>query len=272
MAEHSARYRRLAEALTARGYAIYADDHRGHGQTCPSRESLGHFADADGWNKLVDDQTVITEEIQGRHPNLPVFLLGHSMGSYIARAVAIRHGARYRGLLLSGTSYDPPGLVKLLRVVASLEGLRLGKTGKSALLRKLTFEAFNKTIADPRTTCDWLSRDKAEVDKYIADPFCGFACTNQLWWDLSGGLLEIGSVANIAKMPKDLPIYVLAGEHDPINNKLSGIKRLRKALEKAGMKSVTVRVYQEARHELFNETNREEVTHDLVEWLDRQLA
>jgi alpha-beta hydrolase superfamily lysophospholipase len=190
------------------------------------------------------------------------------MGSYIARTVAIRHGDRYQGLIVSGTSHDAPMAYMLAGLLAKAERLRLGKHGKSPLLRKLSFEAFNAKIAAPRTPADWLSRDPAEVDKYNADPFCGFECTTQLWVDLFGGLVEICTASNIARMPKTLPILVIAGEHDPLNNRLAGIRKLHKALEDAGIKDLEQRVYAGARHEVFNETNREEVTHDLLAWLE----
>lgn len=272
MAEHSARYARLAEALTAQGIAVYANDHRGHGHTAADPSALGFFADSEGWEKVVDDQHVLTEEIKSRHPKLPVILFGHSMGSYIARGTAIRHGSDYHALVLSGTGHDSPTVYKSLRMIIGAENLRQGKHGKSALISKLTFEAFNKQIANPRTPCDWLSRDPVEVDKYVADPFCGFPCSNQLWWDVMTGLAEICTPAQIARMPKSLPVYVMSGEEDPVNNKLAGIRKLRKAYEDTGMLSVTVRLYQGARHELTNEINRDEVTHDLLEWLNQQLT
>ncbi|MFT3928367.1 MAG: alpha/beta hydrolase [Myxococcales bacterium] len=272
MAEHSARYARLAESLTAQGIAVYANDHRGHGHTAPAPSALGYFADSDGWEKVVDDQQVLTEEIKSRHPGLPVVLFGHSMGSYIARGAALRHGDEYRALVLSGTGHDSPTVYKSLRMIIGAENLRLGKRGTSGLISKLTFEAFNKQFENPRTPCDWLSRDPAEVDKYVADPFCGFQCSNQLWHDVMTGLAEICTPSQIARMPKTLPVYVMSGEQDPVNNKLAGIRKLRKAYEDAGMKSVTVRLYQGARHELTNETNRDEVTHDLLDWLNQQLA
>jgi alpha-beta hydrolase superfamily lysophospholipase len=154
------------------------------------------------------------------------------------------------------------------RLVAARERLRVGARGKSALLRKMTFEAFNKKIDDPRTTCDWLSRDPFEVDKYLADPLCGFDSSTQLFWDMFGGMIEIFSPSEIDKLPKALPIYILAGENDPLNNGLAAIKKLHKALETAGLKDVTLRVYPGARHELLNETNRDEITKDLTDWLD----
>lgn len=272
MAEHSGRYARLAEALTEQGYGVFAADHRGHGKSAQTKESLGYFADEGGWTKVVEDQIDLTEELKSRFPGLPVFLLGHSMGSFIARGVAIRRGGDYRGLLLSGTGHDAPAVYKALRLIIRGEILRLGKTGKSPLISKLTFEGYNKQFKQPRTDYDWLSRDPAEVDLYCADPLCGFQCSNQLWLDVSTGLAEICSHEQIVRMPKTLPVYLLAGERDPINNKLVAIQKLRKALDRAKMASVTVRVYQMARHELFNETNRVEVTRDLVEWLNQQLA
>jgi alpha-beta hydrolase superfamily lysophospholipase len=272
MAEHSARYARPARALTEHGYAVYADDHRGHGKTALRSEELGHFADEGGWELVVGDQLELLEEITARHPGLPVFLLGHSLGSYIARAVAMRAGTALAGLILSGTSHDFPVRYQPYRLFARIEGVRLGKRGKSRLLRSLSLDALNAKFANPRTNADWLSRDAAEVDKYVADPLCGFECSAQFWHDVYGGLIEICSPRNIEEMPHDLPIYIMAGSLDPLNGRLSAIRRLHQALESAGMVDVTVRVYEGARHELFNELNRDEVTRDLISWLDQRLA
>ncbi len=272
MAEHSARYARLAQALTDRGYAVYAHDHRGHGHTARTPDDLGHFGDRDGWKKVVDDVRCVLEEAKARHPGLPVYLMGHSMGSYIVRGFALQHGDAIAGLILSGTTHDAPLAYQAPRLIVAAERLRLGKRGKSALIRKLTFDSFNKRFTDPRTAYDWLSRDTAEVDKYGGDPLCGFDCTTQLWWDVLGGLAEICTQDHLARMPKALPIYILAGEMDPVNNQLAGIRKLKKALGDAGFESVTTRIYPGARHELTNETNREEVTQDLLSWLHDRVA
>jgi alpha-beta hydrolase superfamily lysophospholipase len=268
MAEHSARYARFAQALTGHGYGVYVNDHRGHGHTVTRREDLGHFADENGWEKVVTDQLALLAEIQSRHPDSRVFLMGHSMGSYIARSTALRGAHMLAGLILSGTSHDTPIAMKGARAVAAVERLRLGPRGKSALLRKLTFDAFNAKIDDPRTTCDWLSRDPFEVDKYLADPLCGFECSTQLFHDMFGGMAEIFSPAELKRLPKQLPIYIMAGELDPLNNRLAAIKKLHKALELAGLTDITLRVYPGSRHELLNETNRDEATRDVLEWLD----
>jgi alpha-beta hydrolase superfamily lysophospholipase len=271
MAEHSARYARLSDALTRRGYAVYAHDHRGHGRTAHSAEDLGFFADQNGWEKVVDDLHVVLEEAKSRHPGLSVFLLGHSMGSYIARGLAHRRGSEIAALILSGTTHDQPLTYLASRAtLVAAERLRLGKRGKSKLLKQVTFDSFNRRIEKPRTSCDWLSRDPAEVDKYINDPLCGFECTTQLWWDVLGGLAEICSPENIQRMPRDLPIYILSGEHDGVHNKLAGIRKLQKVLEDSGFSQLTVRIYPDARHEVFNETNRDEITRDLIAWLDER--
>jgi len=272
MAEHGARYARLAAILTAHHYAVYVPDHRGHGHTPASSADLGHYADDDGWEKVVSDLHEVLDAAKARHPGVPVFLLGHSMGSYIARGLAFRRGDALAGLLLSGTTHDHPLAYQAPRVIVAAERARLGKRGKSAIVKKLTFDAFNKRFEPARTPCDWLSRDPAEVDKYVNDPLCGFECTTQLWWDLLGGMVEMCTPRNVARMPKTLPIYVLAGERDPVNNRLAGIRKLQAALETAGIESVTCRVYPGARHELLNETNRDEITKDLVAWLDSQLT
>lgn len=272
MAEHSARYARLARALNEVGYAVYVDDHRGHGKTVQHADDLGHFADNHGWKLVVGDQLSLLEEIKSRHPGLPVFLLGHSLGSYIARAAAIRAGESWAGLILSGTSHDAPLTYHGYRALARLERLRLGKRGKSRLLRAMSFDAFNAKLVHPRTDADWLSRDEAEVDKYVADPLCGFECSTQLWFDVFTGLIEICSVKKIAKMPHELAVYIIAGEYDPLNGRLAAIRQLHQALEAAGLSRVTVRAYEGARHELFNELNRDEVTRELIGWLDQELA
>lgn len=272
MAEHSARYARLAKALTEQGYAVYANDHRGHGKTAARADDLGHFADENGWDLVVSDQLSLLEEIKSRHSGRPVFLLGHSMGSYIVRAAAIRAGREWAGLILSGTSHGHPAIQAFNRALPRLERRRIGKRGKSWAISKLSFESFNAKFDDPRTSADWLSRDEAEVDKYVADPLCGFDCTVQLWLDLFGGLQEIYTPRMMAQMPPDLPVYVLAGELDPLNERLKDIKKLHRALEKAGSTDVTVRVYPGARHELFNELNRDEITRDLIGWLEQRMA
>lgn len=271
MAEHAARYQRLAEALTAAGYAVYADDHRGHGRTAATADDQGFFAEADGWRTVVADLAELTDRIKQDHPGLPVFFLGHSMGSMLGRGYACDHSDRIDGLVLSGTAGDPGGLVRIMQAIAAIEGRIRGRRAKSTLLDKLSFGNFNKAFAPNRTGFDWLSRDDAEVDKYVADPECGFVCSVGLFQDLGAGMAAINNAENLRRIRKDLPIYLFSGDRDPVGGDTKGVRGVADAFRNAGVKEVTERYYPDGRHEMFNETNRDEVTEDLIGWLDAHL-
>lgn len=270
MAEHSGRYDRLGAALVEAGFALYAHDQRGHGRTA-AHGVLGHYADEDGWNKVVADLASLHASIAQRHQGAPVFLLGHSMGSYIAQAYLMHHGASLQGAVLSGSNFQPVSLYRTAAVVARIERWRQGPTGRSALIEFLSFGSFNKKFKPVRTPFDWLSRDPAEVDNYIADPLCGFRCTNQFWLDLLGGLQQISESSNLAQIDKSLPLLIIGGGCDPVSEG-KRLKDLAHALSGTDHQSVTLNIYPQARHEILNESNREEVTHDLLAWLELALA
>jgi alpha-beta hydrolase superfamily lysophospholipase len=269
MAEHAARYARLAGALTAAGYAVYADDHRGHGKSAGDGE-LGWMG-AGGFRRSVQDIEQLLVFEKAENPGLPAVLFGHSMGSYFAQGFLIEAGSAIKAAVLCGTGGKPSLIAAAGRLVARLERARLGPRGKSKLLTALSFDEFNKAFRPNRTAFDWLSRDDAEVDKYIADPLCGFAVTTQLWVDLLDGLGHISSPAAQARIPHDLPVYVFCGTEDPVGEKTKSVKQLLGAYGQAGLKDVTHKFYPDARHEALNETNREEVTRDLLAWLDARL-
>lgn len=269
MAEHGGRYARLASALTADGYAVYAGDHRGHGRTARGPDEQGFFAEREGWRKCIDDLWLLNRHIAVDHPGLPIVLLGHSMGSFMAQDFISQHGDALAGVVLCGSNGKPPPLAMAGRLIARIERLRLGPHGKSALIRALVFGRFNKPFEPARTPFDWLSRDPAEVDKYAADPLCGaFRASVQLWIDLLDALPEISRPARQARIPKRLPIYVIGGTRDPVGRNTKGLERLLAAYRIAGLERVTHRFYNGARHELFNEISRDEVTRDLIVWLD----
>lgn len=270
VAEHSARYARLAQALVAAGYAVYAHDQRGHGRTA-QRGVLGHYADQDGWNKVVNDLADLNRHIRQQHPGTPIFLLGHSMGSYISQSYLIQHSDQLQGAILSGSNYQPVALYRAAILLARFERWRQGPTGRSALLEYLSFNSFNKAFTPTRTTHDWLSRDPLEVDKYVEDPFCGFRWTNQLWLDMLGGMQYITPCKHLAQVDNALPLLVIGGARDPISEG-KRLENLVKALRRSGNQDVQLRIYPDARHELFNESNRDEVTADLLQWLDQALA
>jgi alpha-beta hydrolase superfamily lysophospholipase len=268
LAEHGGRYARLAQALTAAGYAVYASDHRGHGHTAAGAEDLGFFAARDGWAAVIDDLRQVRRRVGGEHPHVPIVLIGHSMGSFMAQQLMSDDGDAFAGVVLSGTGGKPSALAAAGRLIARLERLRLGPRGRSEMLQAFSFGAFNKQFASARTPFDWLSRDAAEVDKYVADPLCGFPASVQLWIDLLDTLGMVTSAARQARIPKRLPIYVIAGSDDPVGGNSKSVQRLLDAYRAAGLTQVTHRFYAAARHELFNETNRDDVTRDLIQWID----
>jgi alpha-beta hydrolase superfamily lysophospholipase len=272
MAEHAARYARFGEVLTAAGYAVYASDHRGHGKTAGDLERAGFFADNNGWSTVVEDMYAVTRTIREEQPGLPIFLFGHSMGSMLSRTYAIRHGGELEGLILSGTGGDPGMLGKVGQVVAAVEAKVRGKRTPSPLLDKLSFGNFNKPFEPARTPFEWLSRDPAEVDAYIADPWCGFVCTAGMFQDLLGGIALINSDSQVARIPQGLPIYVFSGAEDPVGDKTKGVQQVVNQFRRLGIKDVVVRYYLGARHEVLNETNRDEVMADVVDWLDNHLS
>jgi alpha-beta hydrolase superfamily lysophospholipase len=272
LAEHAGRYARLAQALTGAGYAVYANDHRGHGLTQATPADLGFFAEHDGWRRLLDDVWQLNRQIAADHPGLPLFLIGHSMGSFLAQQFISEHGEALAGVVLSGSDGKPPALASVGRLVARIERLRLGPRGRSGVIHALAFGAFNKAFAPPRTPADWLTRDPAEVDKYVADPLCGFIATTQTWVDLLDALRQIARPELQALIPKRLPIHIISGSTDPVSDGTKRLQQLLAAYRGAGLEHVTHRFYEGARHELFNETNRDEVTRDLILWLDGVIA
>lgn len=266
LGEHHRRYAPLAKALADAGYFVVAHDHRGHGTHLDAAD-LGFLGTTDGWRHLVSDSIAIREQRIGNKSGR-VFLLGHSMGSYVAQSVMLERPEIADGLILSGSTHAPRMQVIIGRWVARFERWRTSPLARSPLLAKMSFGAFNKAFEPARTEFDWLSRDPSEVDKYMADPYCGVASTNQLWIDLLGGLLSIGERRALANLPKRLPVYILSGSDDPVSAG-NRIAALQQHYLDAGLTELEVHVYPEARHELFNETNAEAVRSDLLAVLHR---
>ncbi|MFC8583015.1 alpha/beta fold hydrolase [Streptomyces sp. NPDC057217] len=245
MGEHGARYEPLARALVAAGYAVYADDHRGHGLTMlPGRP--GALGD-DGWNLLVDDLATLTRIAGDNHPEAPVILLGHSLGSFAAQQYLLDHADLVDGIALCGTT----AVDELFAFLAGAGGDVMG--------------SFNAPFQPARTEADWLSRDENQVDAYIADPLCGFTLDEP---SMAGLAAAASRLAEPKGIPADLPLYVLVGDRDPLNQGLTLSDLVVERYRAAGLTEISYRAYPGARHELFNETNRDEVVTDLIAWLD----
>lgn len=270
MAEHCTRYEPIAERLVDDGYVVFAHDHRGHGRSIPQGGLVGHYADQNGWPLVIADTRQVNEHIRQQYPNTPIIIIGHSMGSFITQGYLIQHGRTVDAVVLSGSAQNTPMTIRSARMLAHLEKLRTGPKGRSNLIDMATFASFNRQVVkSPRTGSDWLSRDPQEVDKYVDDPLCGFLCTNQLWLDLTSGLEQISRQRNIRNIPASLPFLLISGERDPVSfdSNHHGIERLAEHLRSGGIREVSVKLYEDARHEIFNEINRHEVIDNLLEWL-----
>ena len=271
MAEHSQRYARFARLLAEQGVAVFALDQRGHGRTAATG-TLGYFANEHGWDTVVNDLCCLNHHIRVDYPQTPIFLLGHSMGSYIALAYLMQHSCSMQGAILSGSNYFKTSLrYRAAMALARFERWRLGAKGRSAWFDKMIFYPHQRAVKQRRTDWDWLSRDAEQVDAYINDPLCGFTCTTQLWLDVLGGLRQITPVKNMVQIDNDLPLLIIGGDADPINKgyRLIG---LASALRESGNRAVDIRLYPEARHEVLQETNHIEVTADIMLWLNTALA
>jgi len=271
MAEHGDRYEDFALFLNKQGFAVFANDHKGHGKTAGSLENLGYFADENGFQQVVNDMHSLTQKINERLANKPVFLLGHSMGSFLSRYYSIENMSNLKGLILSGTAGHPGMLGKVGKVLSNIIIAFSSRKSQTPLMTKLSFGAFNDAFKPNRTDYDWLSRDDAEVDKYVNDLFCGSVFTAGFYNDLLGGLLYVNDQTNFNKTSADLPIYLVAGDKDPVSENGKGVTEVYEKYKKAGIKDAEIKLYPDARHVILNETNKEEVYNDILNWLEKHM-
>ncbi len=265
MAEHIERYDRFAGFLNKQSILVVGADMASHGKSINKAGGIrGYFGPENGWDALVEDIHAVHGAIKRSYCDLPYILFGHSMGSFLARSYAARHGAGVDGFVFCGTAGKNPAL-PIARLLARQEMHSKGPETPSALLNKLSFGAYNKAFRPNRTASDWLSRDEKEVNKYISDPACGFVFTAAGFRDLFDGLDEISGMKWAAKVPRR-PILLIAGGADPVGSNGKGVKQVAQWLEKTGHR-VACKLYPEARHELLNEINREEVQADVLSFI-----
>lgn len=271
-AEHIGRYEDFASKLAEAGIVVYGNDHRGHGKTNGNVGEAICFADEAGFDKVVADMRALTENIQSENPGIPLFLFGHSMGSLLTRRYIQLYGDDLAGAVLSGSGVFSNALLKLGTVVAASEIKRNGRAHPSLLLDKLVFQNFNRSFKAGRTDLDWLSREEAEVDKFLTDPLRGKIGSAGYFHDFFCGLLAMNDVVNIQSIPKNLPLHFISGTADPVGGKGGkGIVQTCRAYQQIGLQDVSCKLYEGARHELLNETNKGEVTQDIIEWIFARL-
>ncbi len=269
MAEHARRYERVAAALTSRGFAVVANDHRGHGQTDP--QALGQFAGEDAFHRMADDIASLHAELGERYPGAPRWLFGHSMGAALVLRAAGLRGLSPSGLIISGPPGGPRAPLVAMAVLSRVAGGVLGEAGMSPGIDALWSAPAKLKFRPRRTPFDWLSGDPAEVDAYARDPACGFVFTRAFYRDLFRGILAAFSRENIRKLSEASPVYVFAGKADPVGFSGAAAERIARELGRAGV-PCTLRLYDGGRHEMLNDVQREAVTAELLAWLERSAA
>lgn len=270
MCETAARYARFAESLTAAGYAVYANDHRGHGLTAGKVTLLGD-AGENGFYWMRRDLAEIGRTARERHPGRPLYLLGHSMGSFLTQKLMCEEdGSLYDGFILSGSN-GPRHMLRAGERLAASQLRLQGPEHRSVLLNALVFGAYNRAFSPVRTAFDWLSSDPAEVDRFIEDPFCGAICTTRFFRDFFRLLREIHTRASLKTLCIDKPVYLFAGDRDPVGFNGKGVLKLAEMYRSQGITDLECKLYPGGRHEMLNEVNREQVIEDLTDWLSRHL-
>ncbi|WP_087972624.1 alpha/beta hydrolase [Oceanobacillus rekensis] len=268
MAEHINRYKEFANFLLKKGFFVIGNDHRGHGKTAEKSGVQGYFSDKDGFTKTTNDLYEITMNVKEFYPDTPIFLLGHSMGSFLVRNYLQEYSAEIHGVILSGTGYYS----KTISIAGKSLAYFLSPKKESNLLNQLAFSSNNKKISDQKNGYEWLTREETVVKKYRDDPLCGFIPTGRFFFDLLSGIISMQNKKRNKMIQKDLPLLIISGDADPIGDYGKGIWKTADIYQKAGLQDISIMLFTDGRHELLNETNREEVYDALYRWTKQQLT
>ena len=271
IAEHIGRYADFMAFLAENGFLAVGNDHLGHGGSSRNNVEKGLFALKNGWTYAVDDMAKLHDIMHAEVPDVPYILFGHSMGSFLTRTYILRYPEKYDLVILSGTGHQSKALVTGGCLMADALCATAGAGAWGDTLNKAAFGSYLSRIENPRTPCDWLSRDEAVVDRYMADENCGFVCKNGLYRDMMHGIKFIMKPDNLALMDKTKPVYFLSGAEDPVGDYGKGVERAYKAFCSAGCTDVMMKLYPGGRHEMLNETNRDEVYRDTLSWIESRL-
>lgn len=268
VAEYAGRYDHFARFLTGHGFAVCGEDHLGHGKTVTDGK-YGYFGKQNGWSTVTADVHQLRQLMGEKFPGIPYILLGHSMGSFLTRTYLCRYPGTVDGAILSGTGQERAVLVGFGKAIASLISLLRGPDAVSKLVNDLSLGAYNKQFKPNRTTADWICRDEAVVDKYLQDPFCTFIPTVGMYRDMLGGLQYISSGKALSRMDPNTPVYLFSGDQDPVGSNGTGVKKVHGYFKKYGTKDLSLKLYPGGRHEMLNETNKDEVYADVLAWLEK---
>ena len=265
MAEHIGRYNWLIKKLNNDGYHVISIDHRGHGNRIGDNPK-GFFDDQNGWNLVVEDLSLLIKQSKQEHPNLKQFLIAHSMGSWIALS-ALQNNIAIDGLILSGSSKPAKFIILIQKILIKIQILFFGKKSVSLFLDNITLGSYNNFFKPNRTKKDWISSDDDNVDNYIADSLCGFPVTNGLWDDLANGILKVFNNNNYSLSDNSIPIFIISGSKDPVGENGKGVIRLNNFLSNI-FSNVSIKIVDEARHEVFSETTKENSYNTLIKFIE----
>ena len=269
LAEHGARYARFAKFLSAKGFHVYAHDHRGHGNTKAPGVSLGSFAKGEGLSSVLDDTLFIRDTARANHPIFPLIVFGHSLGGVIAMNSLLRDPQNVTAGAIWNCNFSAGLLGRVGQGILAVERMLLGSDVPSIMLPKLTFQDWAKKETDGRTPFDWLSRDTAEVDLYVADPLCGWDASVGMWQDVFRMIFKGADNHNFAGLHKSIHLHLRGGGHDPATDFSKATKALSDRLGKMGFNNVSTVINPANRHECLNDINRDEVMSEFGAWLDR---
>lgn len=271
IAEYIDRYDEFMSFLADNGIIAVGTDHLGHGKSIESEEQTGFFAYDNGWDYVVRDEEVLRLAMHENYPELPIIVFGHSMGSFMARTLLIRYPDAFNAAIISGTGNQGAALVNGGLFMGNLVTGLKGAHHYSKFLNNLAFGSYNKIYDNPKTEYDWLSRDEANVQKYIDDPLCGFIPSCSLFRDMMTGVKFITNKKNLTAMNKDMPVYFMSGDMDPVGECGKGVQKAYNNFLEAGMKDVSIKLYPGGRHEMLNEINKDEVYTDILAWLESKI-
>ena len=271
VAEYIDRYAAFANFLCENGIAVIGNDHLGHGGSVAEGAARVYFGKENGWQYVVDDMHALRLEGGKRFPGIPYFIMGHSMGSFLTRTYLIRYPGAVRGAILMGTGQQQAAIIKAGRLFAKLEGKRIGWDQFSPIIEAMAFGAYNKAFAPNRTTHDWLSVNEENVDRYLADPLCGGKATVGLFYEMLGGLDFIRRPENVNKMDTRYPALFISGWEDPVGDMGKGVIAACNSFRAAGVEDLTLQLYPGMRHEILNETKKEEVFDFILQWLNKRI-
>lgn len=271
MAEYIERYEEFARFLTDRGFVVVGEDHLGHGKSVGRNGKYGYFCQQDPATVLVRDVHRLKKATAALYPDVPYVILGHSMGSFIVRNYMFRYGTGIDAALVMGTGMQHRAVLALSRAVAALQGKVFGPEKKGKMVDKLAFGFYNRRIEDPKTPFDWLSRDGERVAQYLNDPMCGFVFTINGFQALFELISRLHRPENLQRIPKDMPVFLLSGDADPVGGYGKGVKKAYDSLRRAGLEDIRIKLYEGGRHELLNETNRREVMEDIYGWIEKKV-